>query len=286
MEDIQGLPDHRRINIRKVGIKNISYPIKVLDRARRSQRTVATVNMYVNLPHCFKGTHMSRFVEILNHFHGEINLESFHHILVEMKQRLQAEAAHLEIEFPYFVADPTSAGAAKTPVADSQEQPLTPVDSGIGVNRYRCRMHGSLADRDELTLEIRIPIAPPKPPAHCSGLPRSLGHWGYADIALQFRRFVWIEEIIELAAAVTRHDICWPSPDEISSLSSKQPSGPASMAGEATAPDQDNGECSLAVENMARALGRKLAQHPDIRSFSVRVENLAAGFNTFATLQS
>ncbi|ADH86399.1 GTP cyclohydrolase, FolE2/MptA family [Desulfurivibrio alkaliphilus] len=258
MRDIQGQPDHRRINIRKVGIKNISYPIKVLDRARRSQRTVATVNMYVNLPHHFKGTHMSRFVEILNRFHGEINLESFHLILEEMKERLQAEAAHLEIEFPYFIAENDVLGHG----------PAEGAGGGIGVGKYRCRMHGSLADRDELTLEIRIPIAPPKPPAHCSGLPRSLGHWGYADITLQFKRFVWIEEIIELAAAVTRHDVCWPSADQ-----------PGSG-------DPDNGECALAVENLARALGRKLQQHPDIRCFAVRVENLAAGFNTFATINS
>jgi len=273
MRDIQGQADHRRINIKKVGIKNISYPLKVLDRARRSQRTVATVNMYVNLPHCFKGTHMSRFVEILNHFHGEITLESFHHILEEMKQRLQAEAAHLEIEFPYFVTDPPSTA---DPGADAPARPLSPAPSGIGVNEYRCRMHGSLADKDELTLEIRIPIAPPKPPSHCSGLPRSLGHWGHADITLQCRRFVWIEEIIELAAAVTRHDICWPSPGETTAPQDSPP--------ESAAHGQDDGECSLSVENMARALGTKLKQHPGVRGFSVRVENFAAGFSTFATL--
>ncbi|MDH4319761.1 MAG: GTP cyclohydrolase I FolE2, partial [Desulfobulbaceae bacterium] len=65
MKDIQNLRDDRRINIRKVGVKTISYPLTVLDKARRLQPTIATVNMYVNLPHCFKGTHMSRFIEIL-----------------------------------------------------------------------------------------------------------------------------------------------------------------------------------------------------------------------------
>lgn len=283
MEDIQGQPDHRRINIRKVGIKNISYPITVRDRARRIQPTVARVNMYVNLPHHFKGTHMSRFVEILNRFHGEINLESIHHILVEMKERLQAQAAHLEIEFPYFVADPPAAAAADPA---SQTVPTAPTRttapgaepgkheangrgvpplaaSETGICEYLCRMHGSLAAKDELTLDIRIPIAPPRPPAHCSGLPRSLGHWGTAEISLNFRRFVWLEEIIELTAAVTRHNLHWPS------------------AANPAAPD---GECSLAVENMARALGEKLAAHPDIRRFKVRVENLAAGFSTFASV--
>jgi hypothetical protein len=103
MKDIQNLSDDRRINIRKVGVRRISYPVTVLDKARSIQKTVATVNMYVNLPHRFKGTHMSRFIEILNRFHGEINLKSFHRILQEMKDRLNAEAAHMEIEFPYFL---------------------------------------------------------------------------------------------------------------------------------------------------------------------------------------
>jgi len=103
MKDIQNLHDDRHINIRKVGVKTISYPVTVLDKARKIQKTVATVNMYVNLPHRFKGTHMSRFVEILNRFHGEINLRSFHLILEEMKERLDAAAAHMEIEFPYFL---------------------------------------------------------------------------------------------------------------------------------------------------------------------------------------
>lgn len=246
MQDIQGQLDHRRIAIRKVGVKNISYPITVLDRAKRLQRTVATVNMYVNLPHQFKGTHMSRFVEILNRFHGEINLESVHRILVEMKERLDAEAAHLEIEFPYFLRG--------VPGQD-------PPGDGIGIGEYQCRMHGSLAEKDDLTLSIRIPIAPPRPLPGCEGLPRSLGHWGTAEISLRFRRMVWIEEIITLVATVTRHHLCWPAKHG----------------------EEETG-CALAVENMARALGAKLEGHPEIRWFSVRVENLAAGFNTFASL--
>ena len=103
MKDIQNQSDNRRINIKKVGIKNISYPISVLDKEKKLQKTVASVNMYVNLPHHFKGTHMSRFVEILNHFHGDINLQSIQLVLDEMKTKLKAEAAHIEIEFPYFL---------------------------------------------------------------------------------------------------------------------------------------------------------------------------------------
>jgi len=182
MKDIQSLHDNRRINIRKVGVKTISYPVTVLDRARNVQKTVATVNMYVNLPHCFKGTHMSRFVEILNRFHGNFNLQSFHVILEEMKEKLEAEAAHLEIAFPYFL------------------QPVTR-ESDIGTDRYMCRMHGSLEDTDDLVVTVEVPITPPQQQSVSGGLPRSTGQWGQARVAVRFHRFLWIEELVGLVEA-------------------------------------------------------------------------------------
>ncbi|HBI15187.1 MAG TPA: hypothetical protein DDY20_06680 [Desulfobulbaceae bacterium] len=193
MKDIQGQRDYRRINIKKVGVKNISYPVTVLDKAQKTQKTVATVNMYVNLPHHFKGTHMSRFVEILNRFHGEINLKSFHLILEEMKARLQAEAAHMEIAFPYFL----KRGKGQ--------------NSGVEIREYACKMHGSLEKTDDLILEVQVPISPPLPSQVNNGLPRSLGHWGLATIRLRFRHFIWLEELITLVEEVTRHDLNWPA---------------------------------------------------------------------------
>jgi GTP cyclohydrolase I len=68
MADVQNMNDDRMIEIDKVGVKNIKYPIVVLDKAKGLQHTIATIDMYVNLPHHFKGTHMSRFVEALNEF--------------------------------------------------------------------------------------------------------------------------------------------------------------------------------------------------------------------------
>ncbi|MFH1216334.1 MAG: GTP cyclohydrolase, FolE2/MptA family [Pseudomonadota bacterium] len=243
MKDIQSLRDHRRINIKKVGVKDISYPITVLDRANKVQKTVARVNMYVNLPHQFKGTHMSRFIEILNHFHGDINLRGFQLILQETKDKLQAEASHLEIEFPYFFKK-------KSPATGKME-----------LSEYLCKMHGSLGETDDLSLEIAVPISPPIPVQTRSGLPESLGHWGMANICLRFRHFVWMEELIELVEGVTSHDLQW-------SASSPKP------------PDY-----SLSVEKIAKNLGEKLAGHQSIRWFSVTVENLSQGFSTFATIE-
>ena len=103
VEDVQGRADTRQIAIDRVGIKDIRHPVRVKDRSAGEQRTVATFNMYVNLPHNFKGTHMSRFVEILHH-EREISVDSFRDMLVQMTQRLDADAGHIEMAFPFFVA--------------------------------------------------------------------------------------------------------------------------------------------------------------------------------------
>ena len=105
MKDIQNLPDARRIPLDKVGVKDIRYPITVLDKVCEEQQTVASINMYVNLPHQFKGTHMSRFVEILDEYRNRFNTRDIPAILEEMKKRLQAEAAHLEVTFPFFMTN-------------------------------------------------------------------------------------------------------------------------------------------------------------------------------------
>jgi GTP cyclohydrolase IB len=100
VEDVQGHADTRRIPINKVGIKDIYHPVKVKDRARGEQHTVANFNMYVNLPHNFKGTHMSRFVEILHRHEREISVESFGKMLAEMTEHLAATSGHMEMTFP------------------------------------------------------------------------------------------------------------------------------------------------------------------------------------------
>ena len=103
LRDVQAEPDFRHIPIDKVGVKDIRYPIVVLDKKNKFQHTVASINMYVDLPHQFKGTHMSRFVEILNEHRGEVTVKNFPQILKKMKEKFSATTAHLEVEFPYFV---------------------------------------------------------------------------------------------------------------------------------------------------------------------------------------
>ena len=103
-----------RIAIDKVGVKDISYPIVVIDKNRKFQHTVARVNLFVDLPHHFKGTHMSRFIEILNRYREEITLDRMEEILGEMKKKLGASSAHLEIDFPYFIEKRAPVSGAKS----------------------------------------------------------------------------------------------------------------------------------------------------------------------------
>lgn len=178
MKDIQSQFDSRRINIKKVGVKKVPYPITVKDKAQSNQHTIASANLYVNLPHKFKGTHMSRFVEILNEFHGEITMNSFSSILAKMKERLDAEASHLELEFPYFLK--------------------TEKNGRNCLANYQCAMHGSLLEEQDLTLTIDVPVSLPVLEQKVVRLPGSMGSWGTVKVSVRFNQFFWIEDLLLL----------------------------------------------------------------------------------------
>ncbi|MCF8042194.1 MAG: GTP cyclohydrolase FolE2 [Desulfarculaceae bacterium] len=181
MLDVQNQPDHRNIAIDKVGVKNIRYPITVLDRANGSQQTVASINMYVNLPHQYKGTHMSRFIELLSEYSGSINISNIPDILEEMKRRLDAESAHIEVEFPYFL------------------EKSAPVSQAQGLMEYGVAFRGSLNGAGmDLVVEIAVPVTTLCP---CSKEISALGahnQRGVVRLAVRFKRFIWIEDLIQM----------------------------------------------------------------------------------------
>src|SRR4026209_876682 len=113
MDDVQNQLDERRIAIDQVGVMDLRCPIVVLDRQFQKQQTVATLTVSVNLPHHFKGTHMSRFVEVLNEHRGEVTMRTLPAILQELKQRLQAESARIRVTFPYFLERAAPASGAR-----------------------------------------------------------------------------------------------------------------------------------------------------------------------------
>jgi GTP cyclohydrolase IB len=181
VEDVQGHADTRRIPINRVGIKDIAHPVKVKDRSEGEQHTIATFNMYVNLPHNFKGTHMSRFVEFL-HGEREISVESFKAMLEKMTRRLEADAGHIEMSFPFFVM---------------KKAPVSGVESLMD---YKASLIGEQKNgKAETWVRVVVPVTSLCP---CS---KKISEYGahnqrsHVTIKAKLRQHLWIEELIDIA---------------------------------------------------------------------------------------
>jgi len=182
IDDVQGRPDTRRIPIDRVGIKDIYHPVRVKDRSGGEQHTIANFNMYVHLPHNFKGTHMSRFVEILNEHEREISVESFNDMLSQMTVRLDSGAGHLEMTFPYFIM---------------KRAPVTGVQSLLD---YKATLAAELKDGAiETWLKVVVPVTSLCP---CS---KQISDYGahnqrsHVTISVRIAEHVWLEELIDVA---------------------------------------------------------------------------------------
>jgi GTP cyclohydrolase I len=182
IEDVQGHADTRQIPINKVGIKDIFHPVKVKDRANGEQHTVANFNMYVNLPHDFKGTHMSRFVEILHRHEREISVDSFGKMLEEMTGYLHADSGHIEMTFPYFVM---------------KKAPVSGVESLMNYQATIFGEHGS--GKTEVWLKVVVPTTSLCP---CS---KKISDYGahnqrsHITLTARLNAHMWLEELIDVA---------------------------------------------------------------------------------------
>lgn len=179
--DVQSSPDLRHLPIDKVGIKDIRHPVLVKDRSQGVQHTIASFNMYVELPHNFKGTHMSRFVEILNGHDMEISVESFKEMLAEMTRRLEAHTGHIEMSFPYFI---------------NKAAPISGVKSLMD---YQVSFIGEIKDgHDIMTIKVVVPVTSLCP---CS---KEISRYGahnqrsHVTLTVQTNAFVWVEDLIDL----------------------------------------------------------------------------------------
>jgi len=244
MEDIQNHKDNRDIDIDQVGVKGIRYPITVLDKAMGQQQTVAKINMYVNLPRYYKGTHMSRFVEILNEHSRRISLQNFSQILEEMKERLDAESAHMEITFPFFI---------------KKAAPVTGVE---GLMEYKCTFKGSLHKGSDLVIMIHVPISTLCP---CSKEISDYGahnQRGEVRLQIRFKKFVWIEDLIRLVEQSASSDVFSVLKREDEKyVTEKAYNNPAF------------------VEDIVREIAFKLNKDPNITWFTVESENFESIHN-------
>jgi GTP cyclohydrolase IB len=183
MPDVQNAADLRQMPINKVGIKAIRHPVKLLDKGAGVQYTIATFNMYVGLPHNFKGTHMSRFVEILNAHEREISVESFETMLREMVARLEAQTGVIEMSFPYFI---------------NKTAPISGVKSLMD---YDVTFTGEVKDDGQYTQTVKV-VVPVTSLCPCSKKISERGahnQRSHVTISATTNNFVWIEEIVQVA---------------------------------------------------------------------------------------
>jgi GTP cyclohydrolase IB len=181
MIDIQNQKDDRNIDIKKVGVKGIKYPITVLDRAQGVQQVNATINMYVNLPHHFKGTHMSRFVEILNEYRGEVNIRTLQTIMEKVREKLRAESAHMEIGFPYFI------------------EKTAPVSGAKSLMEYQCRFLGrNWGKKTDILVGVTVPVTTVCPCSKEISTAGAHNQRSMVSVNVRFKKFFWIEDIIKM----------------------------------------------------------------------------------------
>ena len=189
MIDIQNHADDRNVDIDRVGVSDIKYPIVVKDRAHESQQTVASLAMSVDLPHEFKGTHMSRFVEVLSEHNERMSISNLPGILTELRERLDAKSAHIEVKFPYFV------------------EKSAPETGSKAVMDYECTYRGTVdGNCTDIVIGVTVPVTSLCP---CSKAISDYGahnQRGYVTIEVRSclekdgkPMMIWLEELIEIA---------------------------------------------------------------------------------------
>jgi len=180
--DVQGSADSRRLPIDKVGIKSIRHPVRVLDKSGGVQHTIAVFNMYVGLPHNFKGTHMSRFVEILNTGAREFSVENFEATLREMVERLEAETGTVEMTFPYFI----NKQAPISGVRSLMDYEVTFTGEILPGNGYR------------QTIKVLVPVTSLCPCSKKISERGAHNQRSHVTLSVNANDFVWIEELVDM----------------------------------------------------------------------------------------
>lgn len=189
IHDVQNQHDPRGLPIDRVGVAGLRYPIVVLDREQSRQQTVAQFTLSVNLSPRFKGTHMSRFIEVLNEHRGEVTMRTLPGLLAALRERLQAESAHITVDFPYFV------------------ERTAPESGARALMDYECTFRAEASDDgDDFALAVHVPVTSVCP---CSKAISDYGaHNQRGHVTIEVRtvcsdgggpELVWIEELIDLA---------------------------------------------------------------------------------------
>jgi GTP cyclohydrolase I len=179
--DKQSERDHRELRVDKVGVRGLRFPIQVRDKARSVQNTVATIGMFVDLPKEFKGTHMSRFIEVLNAHGSIIHVENISEILHALQKKFHAATSHLEIEFPYFMV---------------KKAPVSRMES---VMDYIARFDATACGPDiDFVLTVKANVTTLCPCSKAIAKCGAHNQRGEVTVALRFTKPVWIEDVVAM----------------------------------------------------------------------------------------
>lgn len=189
LKDVQRSRPKRNLRIQRVGITSVPYPIVVKDRVNVAQPTIGIITMSVDLPKHYKGTHMSRFIEVLNEHSNQININKISTILEKLRKKFKAESAHLEVTFPYFITK-------KAPESGAQ-----------GLMEYECRLIGSVDKKQDFIVEVKVPVTTLCPCSKAISKKGAHSQRCAVTIRVRYRRFFWIEDLIAITESAASCEI-------------------------------------------------------------------------------
>jgi GTP cyclohydrolase I len=253
LQDKQSEPDHRELRIDKVGVRGLRFPIQVQDKERVLQNTVATIGMYVDLPKEFKGTHMSRFVEVLNAHGNVVHVENITDILYAMQQKLHSHTAHLEMEFPYFLMK------------------RAPVSGREGLMDYTARFDATACGKEiDFVLGVQVGVTTVCPCSKAISRYGAHNQRGVVTVQIRSRKAIWIEDLIALVEGSAS--------SELFSLLKRQ---------DEKAVTERAYENPVFVEDLVRNVAMKLNAHADVTWYKVEAENYESihNHNAYACIE-
>jgi GTP cyclohydrolase I len=253
MHDKQSEPDYRKLRIDKVGVRGLHFPIQIRDKERTLQNTVATIGLFVDLPHEFKGTHMSRFIEVLNSHGHIVHVENIPDILHAMQAKLKSAVAHLEMEFPFFLVK-------KAPVSGMES-----------VMNYTARFDATAAGPEiDFVLTVKAGVTTLCPCSKAISRHGAHNQRGLVTVQVRSRKAIWIEDLIALVESSAS--------SELYSLLKRQ---------DEKAVTERAYENPVFVEDLVRNVALKLNAHPDVTWYKVEAENYESihNHNAYASIE-
>ena len=253
MEDVQSHAPQVALNIDRVGVRDLKLPLLVRDRCQGKQQTVATVDLGVDLPSSFKGTHMSRFVEALEQWNDEISYQSVRRLLVNIKERLGARRAYARFCFPYFIIKKAPASGSPATVA------------------YECRLTGELDDHGQsFVLETDVPVMTVCPCSKAISREGAHSQRAMVRMRLRMRTFSWLEDFIDIAEASGSSAVYTLLKREDEKFVTENAFAHPTF-----------------VEDVVRNVAQRLTAHGQVEWFSVEVESMESihNHNAFARIE-